>query len=66
MDKFCKILIVAVCIISCFASCATIVAGGSPRITVDGDVKEPVTIITEKLTYTDHAYCSTPVEKHIN
>ena len=32
-------------------SCASIVAGGSPRVTIDGDTREPVTIITEKQTY---------------
>lgn len=32
-------------------SCASIVAGGSPKVTIDGDTKEPVTIITEKQTY---------------
>ena len=30
------------------SSCATIVAGGNPQITIDGDRMEPVTIITEK------------------
>ena len=33
------------------SSCATIVAGGSPKISIDGDTKEPITIITEKQTY---------------
>ena len=34
-----------------FCSCATIVAGGDPSITINGDVPEPVTITTEKQTY---------------
>ena len=38
---------------SMFSSCATIVAGGSPKITIDGNVKEPVTIVTEKETLTN-------------
>lgn len=42
---------IAVGLILSFSSCATIVAGGSPRITIDGDTKAPVTIITEKQTY---------------
>ena len=33
------------------SSCATIVSGGSPTITIDGNVKEPVTITTTKQTY---------------
>ena len=33
------------------SSCATIVAGGSPSITINGDVSEKVTITTEKETY---------------
>lgn len=32
-------------------SCATIVSGGSPKITIDGNVREPVTITTTKQTY---------------
>lgn len=35
-----------------FSSCATIVSG-SPKITIDGNVKEPVTIVTEKQTYSN-------------
>lgn len=34
-------------------SCATIVSGGSPSITIDGNVKGPVTIKTEKQTYSN-------------
>ena len=34
-----------------FCSCATIVSGGDPSITINGTVKEPVTITTEKQTY---------------
>lgn len=33
------------------SSCATIVSGGSPSITINGDVSEPVTIVTERQTY---------------
>ena len=45
-------------------SCATILTGGSPTIAIDGDVKEPVTIITEKQTYANvQLPCS---EKTIN
>ena len=32
-------------------SCATIVSGGDPSITIHGNVPEPVTIKTEKQTY---------------
>ncbi len=34
-------------------SCATIVAGGNPSITIDGDTPNPVTIVTAKKTYKD-------------
>ena len=33
------------------SSCATIVSGGDPSITINGDVKEPVNITTTKQTY---------------
>jgi hypothetical protein len=53
MTKSIKMAAVAVSAVLSFSSCATIVAGGSPRITIDGDTKQPVTIITEKQTYPD-------------
>ena len=36
-----------------FTSCATIVSGGSPKITIDGNTAEPVTITTEKQVYSN-------------
>ena len=51
MKKVIKNLAIGAILITSMSSCATIVAGGSPRITIDGDTKEPVTIITEKQTY---------------
>ena len=36
-----------------FSSCATLVAGGNPKILIDGAVDEPVTITTEKNVYSD-------------
>lgn len=36
---------------ACLTSCATIVSGGDPSITIEGQVFEPVTIITKKQTY---------------
>jgi hypothetical protein len=53
MKKSIKMAAVAVSAVLSFSSCATIVVGGSPRITIDGDTKQPVTIITEKQTYPD-------------
>ena len=48
-------------------SCATILTGGSPTIAIDGDVKEPVTIITEKQTYANVQHFKDIVlEKTIN
>lgn len=51
MKKLLKNAAVAAILVTSMSSCATIVAGGSPKITIDGDTKEPVTIITEKQTY---------------
>lgn len=51
MKNAIKNAVLAASVVLSFSSCATIVAGGSPRITIDGDTKEPVTIITEKQTY---------------
>lgn len=46
-------------------SCATILTGGSPTVMIDGDVKEPVTIITEKQTYANvQLPCSVQVNRH--
>ncbi|MBQ7716546.1 MAG: hypothetical protein IJT55_03430 [Prevotella sp.] len=46
-------------------SYATILTGGSPTIAIDGDVKEPVTIITEKQTYANvQLPCSVQVNRH--
>lgn len=53
MKKNIKMAVIAASVVLSFSSCATIVAGGSPKITIDGDTKEPVTIITEKQTYPD-------------
>lgn len=46
-----KAAIVAAVIPLLLSSCATIVSGGSPKITIDGNVREPVTITTTKQTY---------------
>ena len=35
------------------SSCATIVAGGAPEITINGEAPEPVTIETEEAAYID-------------
>jgi len=51
MKKIMKNTAIAVIVVTTMSSCATIVAGGSPRITIDGDTRNPVTIITEKQTY---------------
>ena len=51
MKKVLKNAAIAAILVSSMTSCATIVAGGSPKITIDGDTKDPVTIITEKQTY---------------
>lgn len=53
MKKLCKNINVALLLSApvLLSSCATIVAGGSPSITINGDVSEKVTITTEKETY---------------
>ena len=51
MRKIAKQFVIASAISVLMPSCASIVAGGSPRVTIDGDTREPVTIITEKQTY---------------
>ena len=51
MKKLVKQFVIASAIMVLMPSCASIVAGGSPRVTIDGDTREPVTIITEKQTY---------------
>lgn len=48
-----KATIVAAAMPLLLSSCATIVSGGSPTVTIDGDVREPVTITTAKQTYTN-------------
>lgn len=50
MKKFIYFICVSVVSIM-MTSCATIVAGGSPKVTIDGDTKKPVTIITKKRVY---------------
>lgn len=46
-------------------SCATLFAGGDPVITIDGNAKEAVTIITEKQTYPNVTLpCDVKVNRH--
>jgi len=46
------------------SSCATIMSGGSPKITINGDVPEPVTITTEKKSYTGTLPLVVKVKRH--
>ena len=65
MKKNLKLLVIASVFTSMISSCATIVAGGSPTITIDGDTKNPVTIITEKQTYPNVKLpCTVQVNRH--
>jgi hypothetical protein len=50
--RVCKSIIAAVVASCMLSSCATIVSGGDPSITIKGDIDEPVNIKTEKQTYT--------------
>jgi len=40
-------------ILSSLSSCATLFAGGNPKIFIDGTIDEPVTITTEKNIYSN-------------
>jgi hypothetical protein len=56
MKKFVKTLSIATMVATAtiqLSSCATIVSGGAPKITINGDVPEPVTIETEDAAYID-------------
>lgn len=65
MKKVMKNAAIAAILITSMSSCATIVAGGSPKITIDGDTKSPVTIITEKQTYPNvHLPYTVQVNRH--
>lgn len=51
MKKTIKNVVVAVILTTSFSSCATLFAGGDPKIFIDGTIDEPVTITTEKQVY---------------
>lgn len=51
--KICSIAATVAMVTLLLSSCATIVAGGAPKITINGDVPEPVTIETEEAAYID-------------
>lgn len=56
MKKLVKTLSIATVVATAtiqLSSCATIVSGGAPKITINGDVPEPVTIETEDAAYID-------------
>lgn len=60
-----KAVLVPVSAALLLASCASIVSGGSPKVTIDGDVGEPVTIVTEKQTYENVMLpCMVKVNRH--
>ncbi len=46
------------------SSCATITSGGSPKITINGDIPEPVTVTTEKKSYTGTLPLVVKVKRH--
>lgn len=65
MKKLLEQTLIALVLASTMSSCATIVAGGDPTITIDGDTKKPVTIITEKQTYPNVTLpCKVQVNRH--
>ena len=51
--KFFKTIFMLAIAPTLLTSCATIVSGGSPKITIDGNVHEPVTITTTKQIYSN-------------
>lgn len=50
-SSFMKLVTVGVVSPLLLSSCATIVSGGDPSITINGNVDEPVNITTKKQTY---------------
>lgn len=48
-----KTAIIAAILPTLLLSCASIFSGGSPKITIDGNVSEPVTITTSKEVYSN-------------
>ena len=50
MKKIFSLASIAISIVL-LSSCATIFAGGSPKILIEGNVNEPVTITTDKQVY---------------
>ena len=51
--KTCSVAATVVMAPLLLSSCATIVAGGAPKIIINGNVPEPVTIETEEAAYID-------------
>ena len=45
--------VITVQLLTLFSSCATILTGTSAKVTIDGDIDEPVTIVTSKDIYKD-------------
>ena len=48
-----RLFLYAIASMLMFSSCATIITGTTSKVTVDGDVNEPVTITTSFQTYED-------------
>ena len=48
-----RLYIYAIASMLMFSSCATIITGTTSKVTIDGDVNEPVTITTSFQTYED-------------
>ena len=62
---FVKAVVMAIAMPALLSSCATIVSGGSPKITIDGNISEPVTITTTKRTYPNvNLPCVVKVKRH--
>lgn len=51
--KFIKTTLATTVLSLLLSSCATIFSGGYPSITIDGNIREPLTITTTKGTYTN-------------
>lgn len=51
MKKSLKTSVIIITLSTLFSSCGTILSGGSPKITIDGNIDEPVNITTAKQTY---------------
>jgi hypothetical protein len=63
--KMIKLSLMALVSTTMLSSCATIFAGGAPKIFLEGDIDEPITVRTEKEVYENVSLpCIVKVKRH--